>query len=134
MAFGIHSFYVFPRTHNLITDYSDYFVGCFLGDPFNDAAFSLKLKKIQEKLSTKFGMAYSSFWSPGIVKPYKPLTEEQRYQRAVTKASNFHKRKSLQIIQENTLFTNDFLYEEINRHFERLDVLKKRYNQAKTDQ
>lgn len=134
MSLGIHSFYVFPRTHNLIGNYADYFIGSFIGDPLNDEVFADRLKKIQNILQRKFGMAYSSFWSPGIVKPYKPLTEEQRYKRAVTKASNIHKKKSLQIIQDNTLFTNDFLYEEINRYFDRLAALKKRYNQTKEDE
>lgn len=129
MAFGIHSFYVFPKTQNLITNRFDYFIGSFLGDKFNDEVFSLRLGKIHAKLQDSYGMRYTCYWSPGIVKPYKPLSEEQRYQRAITKASNIHKKKSLQIIQDNSLFTDQFLYEEILRHHQRVEVLKKRYNQ-----
>ena len=129
MALGIHSFYVFPKTQNLITNRSDYFIGSFLGDEFNDEVFSLQLGKVHAKLQDSYGMRYTCYWSPGIVKPYKPLSEEQRYQRAITKASNIHKKKSLQIIQDNSLFTDQFLSEEILRHHQRVEVLKKRYNQ-----
>ncbi len=134
MPIGIHSFYVFPRTHNLVDNPADYFIGSFIGDHFNDEVFAEKLRRIEQKIYAKFGWRCTYFWSPGIVKPYKPLTAEQKYKRAITKASNIHKKNSLQIIQDNTLFTNDFLYEEINRHHERVDVLKARYNQINADQ
>ncbi|MES2006291.1 MAG: hypothetical protein V4450_17365 [Bacteroidota bacterium] len=133
MSLGLHSFYVFPRTHNLVDNHADYFIGSFIGDHFNDEVFAEKLRRIEQKIQSKFGWRCTYFWSPGIAKPYKPLTEDQKYKRAITKATNIHKKKSLQIIQDNTLFTNDFLYEEINRHHERVEVLKKRYNQAKAD-
>lgn len=134
MSLGIHSYYVFPRTHNLVANHADYFIGSFIGDHFNDEAFAEKLRRIEQKLQSKFGWRCTYFWSPGIVKPYKRLSEEQKYKRAVTKASNIHKKYSLQILQANTLFTNDFLYEEINRHHDRVNLLKKRYNQITEDE
>jgi hypothetical protein len=131
MALGIHSFYVFPQTNNLVSNPSDYFVGSYIGDSFNDRTFAMILSRVQLILQKKFGWRYSYFWSPGIIKPYNPLTIEQKYKRAVTKASNIHKKKSLQILKDNSLFTTDFLYEEIKRYHDRVDVLKKRYNQVK---
>jgi hypothetical protein len=130
MALGIHSFYVFPLTHNLVSNPSDYFVGSYIGDPFNDRTFAMILSRAQFILQRKFGWRYSYFWSPGIIKPYNPLTKEQKYKQAITKASNIHKKKSLQILQDNSLFANDFLYEEIKRYHDSVDVLKKRYNQV----
>jgi hypothetical protein len=131
MSLGIHSFYVFPCTHNLVKNHENYFVGRYIGDHFNDEAFAEKLCRIEQKLKTKFGWRCTYFWSPGIVKPYRPLTEEQKYKKAITKASNIHKKRTLQIILDNTLFVNDFLYEEIKRYYDRVDLLKKRYSQVK---
>ena len=129
MSLGIHSFYVFPRPYNQIDKLEEYFIGRYIGDSFNDPAFNALIKSVQNKLHAKFGLGYTCFWSSGIIKPYKPLTEEQKCKKAITKASNIHKKKALQIIQDNTLFTDDFLYEEINRHQNRIEILKKRYNQ-----
>jgi|GEM_PF-6150294 len=130
MALGIHTFYVFPRLYNLISNREHYFVGRYWGDPFNDVTFNERLKRVHQKLQTSFGNNYTYFWSSGISKPYNPLTEKQRYQRAFTKASNIHKKKALKIIQDNTLFINEYLCEEINRFADRVVVLKKRYNQS----
>ncbi len=127
MALGIHSFYVFPRTHNLIEQREKYFIGSFMGDHYNDEQFKERLNKIHSKIKEKYGNGFTYFWSPGIVKPYQPLTTAQKYKRSVTKASNIHKKNALKIIQQNTLFTDDYLYEEINRHHARIDVLRKRY-------
>ncbi|MBT9483093.1 hypothetical protein [Sediminibacterium sp.] len=132
MALGIHTYYVFPRTHNLVQNKQDYMIGSFVGDHFNDEIFAEQLKRIEAKLKTKFGFRFTTYWSPGIIKTYKTLSQSQRFQRAITKASNLHKKKALQIIQDNTLFTNDFLYEEIKRYHDRVEMLKKRYNQIKS--
>ena len=54
MSLGIHSLYVFPRTHNLVANHADYFIGSFIGDHFNDEAFAEKLRRIEQKLQSKF--------------------------------------------------------------------------------
>ena len=129
MAKGVHSFYVFPCLHNQVNNRENYFIGRFIGDHFNDESFAVKIQKIQQKLNDKFGSNYTAFWSPALIKPYRPLTIEQKYQRAVTKASNIHKKNVINMLQENTLFADDFLYEEIIRHQSRIEILKQRYHQ-----
>lgn len=108
----------------------DYFIGGFVGDRWQDAAFAEKINRIERKLREKFGIGnYVACWMPAVVKPYQPRTQEQRCKTAIVKATNKHHKKVQAIRQQNYLFGETFLAEEKERFLQRQEELKKRYNQ-----
>lgn len=132
MPYGIHKFYVFPTTPCHVDNKSDYYVGSLIGDHHEDEEFAARLKRTEAKLRKiwGFGNGLAYYWVPGIIKPYKPLTQDQKYKRAVTKEYNKHKKQVDKILQQNLLFMDDYIVEETNRLYKRIEVLKQRYEQT----
>lgn len=125
MPQGIHRFYALNRKGE------DYYLGGYEGDPFNDQVFKLKLQRVCDKVAHRYGFGFFSvWWSPSVEKPFCPLSNDQKYKRAITKAYNIHRKHISAILDRNSLFVNDFLKEETERHCKRIDELKKRYEQC----
>jgi len=129
MAKGIHSIYAcshsdFDRKAHI----EDYLVGRFIGDHWADQEFGNRLKRIEKKIVDTWGHGSVIWsWSPADVKPYKPLTTEQRLARALTKAQNKYRKNVQGIIEQNFLFQEAFIKEEEEKLKHRNKVLKTRY-------
>jgi hypothetical protein len=130
MPLGVHTYHAYSISRHHNVNIGDYFLGSFVGDHYSDDDFIKKTKRLQNRLTEKFGIAgWSLSWSPFNEKPYTPLSDLQKYKRMVTKTYNEHHKKVLQIINDNSLFVDDFLAEEQKKVTNRIDELKKRYKQ-----
>lgn len=131
MPYGTHSYYAMPRISCLVDNKEDYLLGRFTGDFWHDPAHGQKIKTLNERLAKIWGWGgFQLYWESGILKPYKPLDDLQKYKRAVTKIYNLHKKKINAIIQANTLFVDDYIAEETSKLHARIQVLKERYKQT----
>lgn len=131
MALGVYTFYGSSiADHYRIGNQQDYLLGQFVGDDYADEEFASKIKRVVKRLAERLGFGNFNYcWSPFKIKPYKPLSSEQKYKRMVSKTYNEHKKSINKIINANTLFVDDFLSEEQKKLHNRIEVLKNRYNQ-----
>ena len=126
----LHTIYASSMTNPLFRENRErFFIGRYMGDTYADDDFKRKMDKVTALLSKKYGFGkFSWYCSPGVVKKVNRLTNEQKYKRMASMAYNKHKKKVLQIINDNTLFVDDFLAEQQMKLHKRIDQLKKRYN------
>lgn len=131
MSLGIHTFFGYSISDSRAMRNGDaYLLGRFVGDTYADDEFENRLKRVTKRLTDRFGISgFNYCWSPYRVKEYKPMSDVQKYKRMVTKAYNEHKATVNKIIQDNSLFVDDFLSEQQKKLHNRIDLLKRRYNQ-----
>jgi DNA-binding helix-hairpin-helix protein with protein kinase domain len=86
------------------------------------------LKRIEKKITDIWGRGSVIWsWAPADRKPYKPLTVQQRFSRAITKAQNQFFKNVQEIRTQNYLFEETFIKEESEKLQMRQQVLKQRY-------
>jgi hypothetical protein len=115
---------------NHVAKKENYFIGGFVGDSHNDETFKAKMKKLCEKLRTRYGLANFSYcWSPLHIKESIQRTPAQRYHTAVRKSENKTNKRIHEIKRSNLLFSELYIQEEVEKLDQRKNVLKKRYQQ-----
>lgn len=122
------SFYCFPaRDTNRITNYDGYYIGCMVGDPYNDDKFKRKLECFRAILHLK-GLHFREHVGRDNIKEYRKMSNEQKYRRKLTKVTNEYERRKK--IASASLFNEQALLELQEDYKRTIEVLRERYGVA----
>lgn len=109
-------------------DMDAYYLGSLVGDPYNDDEFKLRLQRVRGRLNVK-NMVFTNSFSRIDVKKHRQMSDDEKYQRKITRVNNEYQRQRTKIIGANLFATEELGALEV-KYKRTLNAIKKQYNQS----